>query len=101
MTTKPWLQSNLSERAQIVDMLAQIAQLKLKEDKLNFMLEHMPKMCVHYEHHLTQLPDGRVDVKLTIGRIHDLEKDRGIRHVRVDIESFDEQLAIYMKESGK
>lgn len=101
MTDKPWLQSNLSERAQIVDMMAQIEQLKLKEVKLNFLLANMPKMCVHYDHHMTQLPDGRVDVKLTIRRIHDLEKDSGIRHVRVDVESFDEQLAIYMKESGK
>lgn len=101
MTDKPWLQRNLSKRAQIVDVMEQITKLKLMEVKYRFLLSSMPKMCIHYEHNLTQLSDGRVDVVLHISQIHTLDKLDAVRHATVDIESFEEQLAIYMREYGE
>lgn len=102
MTEKPWIsKAQTGASIELQDLREQVAQLKLKEEKFNFLLASMSKMCVHYNQQLTSLPDGRMDVLLIVQQIHDLEKDRGVRHVRVDIESFDEQLAIYMKESGK
>jgi hypothetical protein len=86
---------------EVQDLREQIARLKLMEAKYRFLLGTMPKMCVHYDHALTQLPDGRVDVILTICSIHTLEKSMEIRHVRVDIDSFEEQLAVYMRRSGQ
>lgn len=88
----------MNQALEVQDLREQVAQLKLKEMKFKFLLAQMPKMCVHYVHHLTQLTDGRVDVKLEIGQIHALERRPEVRNCRVDVESFEEQLDKFIKE---
>lgn len=87
----------MNQALEVQDLREQVAQLKLKEMKFKFLLAQMPKMCFHYVHHLTQLTDGRVDVKLEIGQIHALERRPEVRNCRVDVESFEEQLDKFIK----
>jgi hypothetical protein len=94
-----WLTQPTSDAAVIQDLREQVAQLRIKEAKLQFMLSNMPKLCVHYEHHLTQLPDGRVDALLTIGRMHFLDRRPEVRRCTIDTESFDAALTKFMNDT--